>query len=181
LRYAQKGGVEAPHVPQLSAEAPHVPLLSAEECAVWKREQSFAKSVADHDATAFADHVSEQAAFGASRPEPTRGRDAIVKRWTGLIEGKHTRLSWYPTRVTIAGGTAGGASDVAWSSGPALIEVLDPKAKDAYQIGSFRSVWHKDADGVWRVLFDDGEEPRPASAEEVRTFKLGRAECDAGV
>lgn len=149
--------------------------LTAGECAVWQREQSFARSVAEHDAVAFAAHVAENAAFGAGTPQPDRGREAIVKRWAGLIEGKQVALRWYPTRVTMAPGV----DDVAWSSGPSLIEVLDPKAKDRYLIGAFHSVWHKDADGAWRVLFDDGVQPRPATAEEVRKFEAGRTDCVA--
>lgn len=149
------------------------PSLTAEECAVWQREQSFARSVATHDAGAFAGHVGENAVFGASTPEPTRGREAIVKRWTGLIEGQRVALRWYPTRVVIAPGVA----DTAWSSGPSLIEVLDPKAKDRYLLGAFHSVWHKDADGVWRVLFDDGVEQRPVSAAEVAAFEAGQTDC----
>jgi len=149
------------------------PPLTAEECAVWQREQSFARSVAMHDAAAFAGHVSENAAFGASTPQPTRGREAIVQRWTGLIEGKRVALRWYPTRVTMAPGVA----DTAWSSGPSLIEVFDPKAKERYLLGAFHSVWHKDADGIWRVLFDDGVEPVPVGAAEVAIFEAGRADC----
>ena len=149
------------------------PPLNAEECAIWQRELSFARSVAIHDAAAFAGHVGESAAFGASTPEPIRGREAIVKRWAGLIEGKRVLLRWYPTRVTMAPGVA----DTAWSSGPSLFEVLDPKAKDRYLLGAFHSVWHKDADGVWRVLFDDGVEPRPVGATEVTAFESGRADC----
>jgi hypothetical protein len=101
------------------------PSLSAEECAVWQREQSFAGALAAHDATAFAGHVGVNAAFGAGTPEPTRGRDAIVKRWAGLLEGKHVALRWYPTRVTMAAGV----DAIAWSSGPALFEVLDPQGQ----------------------------------------------------
>ncbi|KQY52735.1 hypothetical protein ASD14_03360 [Lysobacter sp. Root494] len=151
------------------------PQLTASECAVWQREQSFARSVAEHDAATFATHVAENAAFGASTPEPKRGRDAIARRWAGLIEGKRVALQWYPTRVTMAPGV----EDVAWSSGPSLIEVLDPESKERYLIGAFHSVWHKDADGVWRVLFDDGIEPRPATTEDVRNFEAGRTDCVA--
>jgi ketosteroid isomerase-like protein len=149
------------------------PQLTAEECTVWQREQSFARSVADHDAEAFAEHVGENAAFNASTREPIRGREAIAKRWAGLIEGKRARLRWYPIRVTMAPGV----EDIAWSSGPSLIEVLDPQAKDKYLTGAFHSVWHRDADRIWRVLFDDGVEPRPATAEEVAAFEAGRADC----
>lgn len=159
--------------PVVVAAPAAVPQLSAEECAVWQRELGFARSVAEHDAAAFAEHVGEHAAFGSGLPEPTRGRDAIVRRWTALIEGKQMRLRWYPTRVTIAG-----VSGVAWSSGPALFENPDPKAEHRFLIGRFHSVWHRDGDGVWRVLFDEGTPSRPASAEEVAAFDAGRAECD---
>lgn len=56
------------------------------ECAVWQRETSFARSVADHDAAAFAEHLHPDAAFGVSGT-PTRGREAITREWAGLIEG----------------------------------------------------------------------------------------------
>jgi len=157
-----------------AASAP-TPRFTAEECVVWQREQSFARSVAEHDAVAFAAHVAENAAFGAGTPQPDRGRDAIVKRWAGLIEGRQVALRWYPTRVTMAPGV----DDVAWSSGPSLVEVLDPKAKNRYLIGAFHSVWHKGVDGAWRVLFDDGVEQRPATIEEARKFEAGRTDCVA--
>ena len=158
-----------------AASAKGPPQLSEQECAVWQRELSFARSVEAHDALAFAGHVNENAAFGASTREPNRGREVIVRRWAGIIEGKHMALRWYPTRVTMAPGVA----DTAWSSGPSLFEVLDPNAKQRYHIGAFHSVWHKDADGVWRVLFDDGVDPRPATAEEVAAFNAGRMDCTA--
>ena len=152
------------------------PVLSARECEVWARELSFAQSVADHDAAAFASHLQAGAAFGASRPAPTRGREAIAQRWAGIVEGKAVRLQWYPTRVTI-----GGAKDVAWSSGPSLFEDLAPDAKQRFSIGMFHSVWHRDADGVWRVLFDDGIEGRPATSAEAMAFRdARRTTCPRG-
>ncbi|HEY0505007.1 MAG TPA: DUF4440 domain-containing protein [Lysobacter sp.] len=148
--------------------------MSAVECEVWARELSFAQSVADHDATAFAAHLDTHAAFGASLAEPTRGRDAIARRWAGLIDGRRVKLSWYPTRTTVAASGSDGVADVAWSSGPSLFEDTDPKAPHRYRIGAFHSVWHRGGDGAWRVLFDDGVEPRPASEAEVAAFRAGR-------
>ena len=158
--------------------APPKPVHTDAECAVWARESSFAQSVADHDAAAFAEHLGANAVFGASRPQPTRGRDAIAKRWAGIVEGKAVGLAWYPTRVTIASGDTG---DVAWSSGPSLFEDRDPKAKDRYTIGGFHSVWHRGTDGVWRVLFDDGIEQKPATQADIAAFHAGRqATCPQG-
>lgn len=145
--------------------------LGAEECAVWARELSFAASVAAHDAAAFAAHLHPQAAFGAGRPQPTRGRDAVAAEWADLIAGKRLRLRWYPQRVTL-----GGTGDVAWSTGPALYQRLEPGAQPRYLIGQYQSVWHRDADGVWRILFDDGIAPRPATEAEAMAFEHGRRE-----
>lgn len=143
--------------------------MSAAECEVWTRELSFAQSVADHDAAAFATHVEADAAFSAASPQPLRGRAAIATGWSALIAGKDTRLSWYPDRTTIAG-----VPDVAISSGPALIERLQPGAEPRVLLGRFQSVWHRGSDGVWRVLFDDGIPPRPATQADVEAFHAGR-------
>ena len=163
LVFAMTGAAAQP------APAPKQARMTAAECEVWARELSFAQSVADHDAKAFASHLESDAAFGASLPEPTRGRDAITKRWAGIIEGKRFKLAWYPTRTTI-----GGVGDIAWSSGPSLFEDLDPNAKERYRIGAFHSVWHRGGDGVWRVLFDDGVDPKPATEAQVAEFRAGR-------
>ena len=146
-----------------------VPVMTQAECEVWARELSFTRSVADHDAAAFASHLDQDAVFGASLAQPTRGRDAIARQWAPVVEGKRVKLSWYPTRTTI-----GSVPDVAWSSGPALFENPDPKTPQRYRMGGFHSVWHRGADGVWRVMFDDGIEPVPATDEQVAAFHAGR-------
>jgi len=143
--------------------------MTAAECEVWARELSFAKSVADHDAKAFAGHVEQDAAFSVDSPEPLRGRDEITRQWDGIIQGKGLLLSWYPTRTTIAG-----APDTAFSAGPALFEDTRPGAKQRYRLGGFRSVWHRGPDGTWRVLFDGGQEPAPVTDAEAAAFRAGR-------
>jgi len=158
---------------QVAAPAPSQPGAShAARCEVWARELSFARSVADHDASAFADHVHTDAVFGPSTTEPARGRDAVVRQWDGLIAGKGLRLYWYPAQVVVAG-----TGDHAWSTGPALYEDPSPTAKHHYRLGRFHSVWRRDSDGVWRVLFDDGNAPQPASQDQAAAFRAGRIEA----
>ena len=144
--------------------------LSADECEVWARELSFAQSVADHDAAAFASHLEPDAAFGASQPRADPRPRRIAQRWAGIIEGKRFKLRLVSRR----GPPSGGVGDIAWSSGPSLFEDPDPKATQRYRIGAFHSVWHRGADGVWRVLFDDGVDPRPVSEAEAVAFREGR-------
>lgn len=159
----------------LSTSAPAT-AFSIEECAVWARELSFADSVARHDAAAFAEHVEPGAVFGAGGDARSRGRDAIVERWRRIIEGRQVTIEWYPTQTTV-----GGVDGIAWSEGPALV-ITDPGTpQQTYRLGRFRSVWRRGEDGTWRVLFDDGDEARPATDEEVRAFRAGRRDtCPHG-
>jgi len=160
--------------PQARPAPPPPEPMTAAECEVFARELSFAQSVADHDAAAFADHVDADTAFGAGSPTPQRGRATVVTAWNDIIVGKDLKLSWYPVRTTIAGASP----DIAVSNGPALFESLQPGMQPKYAIGGFHSVWRRGADGQWRVLFDDGVPPRPASEEEVARFMAGRkASC----
>ncbi len=141
------------------------------ECAVWQRELDFARSVAEHDAVAFAEHLHPDAAFGVSG-KPTRGREAITREWAGLIDGTALVLRWYPAAVTL-----GGDGRTAYSSGPALYE--DPKT-GAMRLGRFGSVWQRYDEGIWRVLVDDGIPPQPADAAAVQRFRDGEgAACPA--
>ena len=150
--------------------APAAP--SADECAVWQREMDFAATVERHDAKAFGEFVHPGAVFHASSPRAQRGRDAVLRHWASIIDGSALKLQWYPTHVAI-----GGEGDIAYSSGPALYESTDPKALQGASLGAFQSVWHKGADGTWRVLFDDGIEPKPATDADVAAFRANRKPC----
>ena len=134
-------------------------------CEVWQRELGFARSVADHDPVAFASFLAANAAFGVSR-EPTIGREAVTREWQGIIDGSALKLEWYPIVVTL-----GGDGRTAYSSGPALYQ--DPKT-GAYRHGRYGSVWQREADGEWRLIFDDGIRPEPADAAAVQAFRGGR-------
>ena len=144
--------------PSLSTSAP----MSAAECAVWARERSFAKSVDDHDAKAFAEHLHPGASFNAGTGTPTRGAEAVAKDWAGIVEGKPIVLRWRAHFVNI-----GGEPDIAISRGPYVLEDPRPEAKARYRIGHYVSVWKKDAQsGTWHVLFDGGG-PAPVAVENA--------------
>ena len=107
------------------------------------REIAFAKTMADRDLDAFLSFVSSEAVFFNGN-EPLRGRDAIERGWARFFEGPDAPFSWHPDVVQVL--ESGG---LALSSGP----VRGPSGEE---IGSFNSVWRKDADGRWRVVFDKG-------------------------
>ena len=139
---------------------------SSPRCEVWQRELDFARAVAEHDPVAFAEHLHPQAAFGVGR-KPTVGRAQVTAEWQGIIAGSEVKLEWYPDVVTV-----GGDGRIAYSSGPTLY--IDPNTGAARR-GRFGSVWQRDDDGAWRVVFDDGSRPEAVDAAAVQAFQAGRA------
>jgi len=110
---------------------------------VFAAESSFAHSMAVRDVQAFASLVATEAVF-MGRRGALQGKDTIVATWRPFFDGPEAPFSWAPEVVEVlASGT------LALTSGP----VRDPSGK---QTGVFNSVWRREADGRWRIVFDKG-------------------------
>ncbi|MFG1691510.1 YybH family protein [Gemmatimonadota bacterium] len=107
------------------------------------REIAFAKTMADRDLDAFLTFVSPEAIFFSGN-EPLRGRDAIAQGWAPFFEGAAAPFSWHPDVVEVLE-----SGRLALSSGPV-------RGASGEVVGRFNSVWRKDRDGQWRVVFDKG-------------------------
>ena len=109
-------------------------------------ETAFAKAMADRNAAAFASFVADEALFFGDRGV-LRGKAAVLDGWKRYFDGAAAPFSWAPETVEVlASGT------LALTSGP----VRDPEGR---QIGTFTSIWRREPDGRWRVVFDKGCPP----------------------
>jgi ketosteroid isomerase-like protein len=116
---------------------------TAAAAVVEAREIAFAKTMADRDLDAFLTFVSPEAVFFAGN-EPLRGRDAVARAWAPFFEGPVAPFSWHPDVVQVLD-----SGDLALSSGPV-------RGPDGEEVGRFNSIWRRDADGQWLVVFDKG-------------------------
>jgi len=107
------------------------------------RETAFAQTMADRDFEAFRTFLAPDAIFFAG-DRPLRGVDVVAEAWRPFFEGDEAPFSWRPDQVQVVDG--GG---LAFSSGPVTAASGEPA-------GRFNSVWRRDGDGVWRVVFDKG-------------------------
>ena len=87
--------------------------------------------------------VAEDAVF-FGRDKATHGKQAVVASWKPLFEGKDAPFSWASEQVEVAD-----SGTLAHSSGP----VYDKAGK---RVGTFNSIWRREADGSWKVVFDKG-------------------------
>ena len=121
------------------------PEESAEEAAlkVEAREIAFAKTMADRNFEAFLSFISPEAVFFRGNT-PLKGRDAVSRAWRPYFDDAAAPFSWHPDVVELL--PSGG---LALTSGP----VRGPSGET---IGRFNSIWRRDEDGIWRVVFDKG-------------------------
>ena len=97
----------------------------------------------DPDLEAFASFIADDAIFSPG-PNTLRGKAAVLAAWSKYFEGEQAPFSWRPETVVVLDG-----GQLAQTKGP----VFDPDGK---AILEFRSTWRRDADGRWKVVFDDG-------------------------
>ena len=106
-------------------------------------ENGFAATMAARDHKAFATFLAEDAVFfgGAGA---VRGKAAVVESWKGLYEKPNAPFSWSSESVEVLD-----SGKLAHSSGP----VLNAKGE---RVGTFNSIWRRESDGNWKVVFDKG-------------------------
>jgi len=112
---------------------------------VRRTETAFAKTMADRDHAAFASFLaSETVFFGRG---VLRGKAAVAEAWKRYYEGPAAPFSWTPDSAEVLD-----SGELAFTSGP----VYDPSGR---RVGTFNSVWRREKDGKWRIVFDKGCPP----------------------
>ena len=109
---------------------------------VFVAESTFAASMANRDTAAFARLVADEAVFFGKAA--LRGKAAVVAGWRPLFEGPTAPFSWKPEVIEVLD-----SGTLALSSGPVY-------SREGKQTGTFSSIWRREPDGAWRVIFDKG-------------------------
>ena len=109
-------------------------------------ETAFAKSMADRNLAAFTALLADDAVFFGGKGV-MRGKSAVAAEWKRFFDGPAAPFSWAPAEVEVLP-----SGNLGFTSGP----VLDPKGN---RIGTFNSVWQRQPDGSWKIVFDKGCPP----------------------
>jgi pimeloyl-ACP methyl ester carboxylesterase/ketosteroid isomerase-like protein len=111
-------------------------------------EIAFAKAFADRDKDKFFTFVSDDATF-LGGGGTLHGKAQVIERWSRFFNGPEAPFSWTPERVSVS---ADGMLGV--STGPV-------HGADGAHGGDYVSMWRKQSDGTWKILFDSSG-PGPA-------------------
>jgi uncharacterized protein (TIGR02246 family) len=114
-------------------------------------DRNFNQAVADRDMTRFLSLVADTATFNGGTAQEIHGRDAVGKAWAPFFRVDGPRLTWKPTKAEVLVGGDVGYTVGAWERRPAPGSGQTKIAR-----GNYMTVWLKQDDGSWKVVFDTG-------------------------
>ncbi len=85
------------------------------------------------------------------RAHPITGKDAVRAELTPQWEDPNFHLSWTPTA---AHALPGGKKGFTW--GTWLLTSVDKDGKPVKMTGEYLTVWRKNAEGKWKIIWDGG-------------------------
>jgi uncharacterized protein (TIGR02246 family) len=134
------------------------------------REIGFSRSAERRDADTFATYIDEDARFvgGSVRHGPA----AVVESWGPFFAEDGPEIAWRPQFVEVLeDGT------LALTRGPYRMVTTGEDGTRKEHWGTFNSVWRKQADGTWKIVFDAGSDPDETPPDEVKALLDTPDEC----
>jgi ketosteroid isomerase-like protein len=119
--------------------------LESRRAEVFAAERAFARSMAERDFAAFGRYVAEDCVFFGQTA--LHGREAVLAGWKPFFDGAQAPFSWEPDQVEVLD-----SGNLALSTG--LV-----KNPEGAVTARFNSIWQRQPDGRWQVIFDKGGPP----------------------
>jgi ketosteroid isomerase-like protein len=134
-------------------------------------EIAFSQSVENRDAEAFASFIEADARFVGGSVQ--RGAEAVVAAWSVFFGETGPKIMWRPQYIEVLeDGT------LALSRGPFRMVTTNADGETTEHWGTFNSIWRKQDDGSWKILFDAGNDAAGPPAEEVQALLSQEVDCE---
>jgi ketosteroid isomerase-like protein len=127
------------------------PNLQAAADLIVKSDAAFAQSVAEKNREKFLSFIADVATFNGGSPNELHGRDAVMKAWSDFFAPDGPTLSWTPIKGEVVG-----AGDLGYTTGQSLLRQKGTDGKITERRGQYVTIWRKQTDGSWKVVFDTG-------------------------
>ena len=127
------------------------PDRQAGAAAIVRSDAEFARSVAEKNKETFQSFLAEATTFNGGTRNELHGRDAVLKDWAPFFEANGPTLTWTPMKGEVIG-----AGDVGYTIGRSLFRQKASNGSTIERGGQYLTVWRKQPDGSWKVVFDTG-------------------------
>ncbi len=118
---------------------------------IMRADADFAASVASRNRERFLSFIAETTTFNGGTPGEIHGPDAVMQEWAGFFAPDGPTLTWAPTHGEVIG-----AGDLGYTVGTSTTRGKNAAGVLTERHGSYLTVWRKQRDGRWLVVFDTG-------------------------
>ncbi|HST51518.1 MAG TPA: DUF4440 domain-containing protein [Pyrinomonadaceae bacterium] len=132
----------------------------APEDAIRAADQQWMKVFADKDLEKSVAFCAADGSVLAPNAPIAVGKDAIGKLFSGFFALPGLKISWHPDKAQVAK-----SGELGYTSGVYQMTFNDPSGKPVSDTGKYVTIWKKQSDGSWKVLFDifNSDLPPPAN------------------
>ncbi len=133
--------------------------------ALMKTDQAFNDATAVRGLEGFRSFLAEDVATLRPDKPVITGKDAVAELWRPLLTNPALAIRWQPLRAAISNG-----GDLGYTIGSYEITRSDEQGKRAAGTGKYVTIWRKQRDGSWKVVFDSGvpdSPPQPAAKPDA--------------
>ena len=134
------------------------------------REIGFSKAAERRDVGAFVAFVDDDARFVGRTV--MRGPRDILEAWSRFFEDDGPTIKWRPRFVEVLED-----GKLALTRGPYRLIDRDADGAKVERWGTFNSVWRKQDDETWRVVFDAGSPGNDEPDDETRAILEAEDDC----
>jgi ketosteroid isomerase-like protein len=121
-------------------------------------DRAWSKASVAKDVDRIVSYYADDASMFPTNAPVAKGKAAIKKVWTELVNTPGFSLSWEPTTATASKG-----GDLGYTSGTYQFSMSGPDGKPLPDTGKYVVVWKKDARGKWKVVADIFNSDLPAA------------------
>ena len=140
------------------------------EAEVRCQEIGFSKAAERRDVDAFVAFIDDDARFVGRTV--MRGPLDISAAWSAFFEDDGPAIKWRPRFVEVLAD-----GNLALTRGPYRLIDRDADGASVERWGTFNSVWRKQADGTWRVVFDAGSPGNDKPDDATRAILEAEDDC----
>ncbi len=134
------------------------------------QEIAFSLSAERKSVESFRSFIDDDARFVGSTV--ARGPDEIVAAWAPFFAEDGPAIMWRPRFVEVLQD-----GRLALTRGPYRMITRNPDGELVERWGTFNSIWRKNADGEWRVVFDAGNSAPTAPDAETQALLDEEDDC----
>ena len=135
------------------------------------REIGFSMAAENQDIDLFRSFIDSDARFVGN--VVTKGIDEIVAAWQPFFTEDGPAIKWRPQFVEVRDdGT------LALTRGPYRMTSKDADGNPVEYWGTFNSVWQKNSDGEWQVIFDAGNNAETPPDPETQALLEADDNCE---